>query len=238
MKKDTPPLLSTFSETISGENKVGSIALKNNKKLKKVALHLHSAFVGLINLPGGSLDIGELIIDAIGGDSINIRHGDIFIERLVVIGAKAWIEYEYYHQDICQSYAVEDDGYTLDPDGVVRRVYIAHVDIEVYDPKHQIFMLSDGHFAEWHIGYKSLRIRCLYPFWFVANTLERSFIGNLDNVDIAFLYKVMAGKPKVRIGDGIEGSPFCIKKSKHRTGQVQIIGCGKDNVVPSLVGQF
>ena len=242
MTKDTPPLLPVYQqppiEYISADNRPASIALNNKKHLKRVALRLSNAFVGLVNLPGGKIDIGTLILDGIGGDSINVRHGDIKIERLVVRGDEAWFEYELYHQDICQSYAVEDDGFTLNPDGVIRSVSIAHIDIETYRWDHQIFMLSDGHFVDWMIGYKSIRIRCLYPYWFVANTLENSFIGNLDNVDIEFLYLGVKGKPKVRIGDGIEGSKYCIKPTHFRTKQVQIIGCGKDNIVPSHVGQF
>lgn len=215
-----------------------SIAHTNKTTLVKKRLYLKDAFVGLVHMPGAKINLGHLIIKAIGGDSINFRFGDVYIKRLTVRGADAWIDYEFYHQDICQSYAVFENGYTVNPNGIVRSVTIEEVDIEVYSAQHQIFMLSDGHFVDWFIGTKSLRIRCVYPYWFVANTLENSVIGNADNVDIAFLHPIAADKPKVRIGDGIIGSTHCIKPGIHRTKNVMIIGCGKTNVVPANVMQF
>ena len=236
---------------LSGGGSPASILVRNTKLLKQDRVELSDCFVGLVHLPRGEIDIGELILTGIGGDSMNLRNGNVRIKRLIARGSTAWVEYEAYHQDICQATAVEEDGHTVDWNAVVSDVEIPYVDIEVYGEKHQVFMNSDGGFDNWHIGTEYLRIRCAYKYWFVSNTLSRSFLGNLGGVDIKCIEPTPDGNPPkdgrlvttgraplVRIGDGIEGSEHCIKVSPHRTENVMVIGCGRVNEVPPNVMQF
>lgn len=222
----------------SGDHKEGSIAFRNNSDLFADEITVTDAMVGLVHYPHNTIDINKLICTLIGGDSVNLRGNDVHIKTLKVRGSKAWLSYKNYHQDVVQAYAVKDDGFSVDVDGIIRNVYIENVDIDVRGFEHQVFMLTDSGFDNWHIGTKSLKIRCDYTYWFSANTLSNSVLGNLDNVDIAYHGEGLFKKPLVRIGDGIKGSKHCIHSSNHRTSNVMIIGCGNNNIVPDTVGQY
>lgn len=113
-------------------------------------------------------------------------------------------------------------------------VTIQEIDIQTNDPNAQLFMLSEQQrYRNFKIGTDKIAISCRYPWWFVANTLESSVIGNATQV------KINPGKlsvAKVRIGDGQDTSQYCIKPSSCTTGEVALVGLGKTgHVVPTTV---
>lgn len=115
-------------------------------------------------------------------------------------------------------------------------VNIREVDIQTNDPNAQIFMLSEQQrYRNFKIGTDKLLISCRYPWWFVANTLENSVLGNSNTLQV----KINPGRStvaKVRIGDGQENSQYCLKPSSCSTGEVTLVGLGKTgHSVPSTV---
>ncbi|MFZ1387305.1 MAG: hypothetical protein WBP46_12035 [Thiolinea sp.] len=113
-------------------------------------------------------------------------------------------------------------------------VTIQELDILSSDPNAQLFMLSEQQrYQNFKIGTKKISINCRYPWWFVANTLENSVLGNASNVQIN---KGQAKSAKVRIGDGKDSSRYCIKPSSCSTDEVVLVGLGKTgHAVPSNV---
>lgn len=113
-------------------------------------------------------------------------------------------------------------------------VTIREIDIQTNDPTVQLFMLSEQQrYRNFKIGTDRIAINCRYPWWFVANTLENSVIGNALQVKINSGSSSVA---KVRIGDGQGNSRYCIKPSSCSTDDVTLVGLGKTgHVVPSTV---
>lgn len=113
-------------------------------------------------------------------------------------------------------------------------VTIRDVDIQTNDPNTQLFMLSEQQrYRNFKIGTERLAINCRYPWWFVANTLESSIIGNANQVQIN---QGQATAAKVRIGDGQNQSAYCIKPSGCSTNGVTLVGLGSSgHAVPSTV---
>lgn len=220
----------------TGKGKAGSIAMRNKGHRYRKHISLTNAFVGLWHAKG-TINFRSLVCVCIGGDHINDLAGNIYIHKLVVRQNEVWVDYEYYHQDVYQSYATLDDNHTIDVNGVIRNVRIANVDIEMRGPKSQLFMLSEPcGYEQYEIGFESLKIRSDYPYWFRANTLSHSKLGNLNGkVDV----QTWDGKQlKVAIGNGIKGSQWCIKPSQHKTHHVILLGCGFNNEVPPNVLQY
>ncbi|TXH71803.1 MAG: hypothetical protein E6Q83_00885 [Thiothrix sp.] len=115
-------------------------------------------------------------------------------------------------------------------------VTIRELDIQTNDPNAQLFMLSEQQrYRNFKIGTDKIAISCRYPWWFVANTLENSVLGNANPKQIQ-LNPGRKDSPKVRIGDGQENSPYCIKASSCSTGEVTLVGLGKTgHAVPATV---
>lgn len=113
-------------------------------------------------------------------------------------------------------------------------VTIRELDIQTNDANSQLFMLSEQQrYRNFKIGTDKIVINCRYPWWFVANTLEDSVIGNATQVQINQGRSQLA---KVRIGDGQDSSKYCIKPSSCSTGEVSLVGLGKTgHVVPTNV---
>ncbi|TXH75398.1 MAG: hypothetical protein E6Q85_04620 [Thiothrix sp.] len=113
-------------------------------------------------------------------------------------------------------------------------VTIRDVDIQTSDPNTQVFMLSESQrYRNFKIGTERLAINCRYPWWFVANTLENSVIGNAHQVQINLGQTTPA---KVRIGDGQNQSTYCIKPSGCSTSGVTLVGLGHTgHAVPDTV---
>lgn len=113
-------------------------------------------------------------------------------------------------------------------------VSIRELDIQTQDANSQLFMLSEQQrYRNFKIGTDKIVINCRYPWWFVANTLEDSVIGNTDKVQIN---QGRSNAAKVRIGDGQDNSKYCIKPSNCPTGEVSLVGLGKTgHIVPANV---
>lgn len=113
-------------------------------------------------------------------------------------------------------------------------VTIREIDVQSNNPNTQLFMLSEQQrYRNFKIGTDKLAINCRYPWWFVANTLENSIIGNASQVQINQGQTTIA---KVRIGDGQNNSQYCIKPSDCATGEVTLVGLGKTgHAVPNTV---
>ncbi|HPY41211.1 MAG TPA: hypothetical protein PLM98_11890 [Thiolinea sp.] len=113
-------------------------------------------------------------------------------------------------------------------------VMIRDIDIQTSDANSQLFMLSEQQrYRNFKIGTDKIAINCRYPWWFVANTLENSVLGNASQVQINPGRSLVA---KVRIGDGQGNSQYCIKPSSCTTGDVSLVGLGKTgHAVPSTV---
>ncbi|MFZ1341794.1 hypothetical protein [Thiothrix eikelboomii] len=116
----------------------------------------------------------------------------------------------------------------------IAEVTIRELDIQTNDANSQLFMLSEQQrYRNFKIGTDKIVINCRYPWWFVANTLEDSVIGNANKVQINQGRSSLA---KVRIGDGQDNSKYCIKPSSCSTGEVSLVGLGKTgHVVPTTV---
>ena len=116
----------------------------------------------------------------------------------------------------------------------IAEVTIRDLDIQTNDANSQLFMLSEQQrYRNFKIGTDQIVINCRYPWWFVANTLEDSVIGNANKVQINQGRSSLA---KVRIGDGQDNSKYCIKPSNCSTGEVSLVGLGKTgHVVPDNV---
>jgi len=226
---------------IKGDRKPNSIGVcfAANNPVHVNKFNGSNVLVPMIHM-SGKLNLNQLLLHHFGGDGINERSNDgLHIKKLIVRDDEIWLDTKKYHPDVLQAYAVLDDGHTVDPDGVVGNITIEHVDIITKNPKRQIFMFSEScENSHVYIGTKSLRVHCAYQYWFVANTLSHAVLGNCDVVD---LQRIGSGdKPKVRIGNGKDkrlDPKFGIKASKHKTFNVELLGCGADNLVPSGVKQ-
>lgn len=108
-----------------------------------------------------------------------------------------------YHVDAgAHIYAVKKDGWTVDPDGLIENVVIRSVDVEVTGKQSQAFMLSEAcRYRGIDIGRDGYRvITDGYPYHFVANTLEDSWVGCQEGC-------VVGPGTKVRV-ENVKGSQF------------------------------
>lgn len=115
-------------------------------------------------------------------------------------------------------------------------VTIRELDIQTNDPNAQLFMLSEQQrYRNFKIGTDKISINCRYPWWFVANTLENSVLGNANPNQVQ-INLGNSNSAKVRIGDGQDSSQHCIKPSSCATGEVTLVGLGKTgHAVPNTV---
>lgn len=128
-------------------------------------------------------------------------------------------------------------------DGEVKNITIKNIDVDTKNRTSQIFILSESsHYSDFNIGIESLKIKCAYSYWFFANTLIDSTIGNkksqLDIVKtkpaklLSKMFKYSNGKdkvyvsydppkidhvdyPLVKIGSGLDSVAPCTKKTFH-----------------------
>lgn len=141
--------------------------------------------------------------------------------------------------------------------GSIKNIIINNIDICITNPVTQIFILSESsNYSNFQVGNKSLKVSCVYPYWFVANTLQNSYIGNSNakitcvnygnrsleyrevvNNDL-FHYNSAGGTgcnsryPKLRIGTGSNEIIPCLKETFNEesiTKEVTLNGVGKIN---------
>ncbi len=78
----------------------------------------------------GQLVIQDYVPHTFWGDTANFRCSHIHIGRLAPKNIIQRLNYEELHQDIIfQAFAVCDDGYTLDPSGVIEDIQIQEIDV-------------------------------------------------------------------------------------------------------------
>ncbi|WP_298610897.1 hypothetical protein [uncultured Thiothrix sp.] len=118
----------------------------------------------------------------------------------------------------------------------ISEVTIRELDIQTNDPNAQLFMLSEQQrYRNFKIGTDKIALSCSYPWWFVANTLENSVLGNANPNQVQ-INPGRSTSAKVRIGDGQDNSQYCLKPSSCSTGEVTLVGLGKTgHAVPNTV---
>lgn len=174
--------------------------------------------------------VGKLLIDlyqpfAYWGDTANFRCGHIHINDFWPDDILQQFEYDQYHQDVIfQSYATQEDGYTLDPQGIIEHIYLNRV--RVYSGLQRVngVMLSERNvYRNLHIGMHELDVSLEAPWWFSANSLQDSVLGGMGGVQsvrsTSGLYE-----PDVRILD--------VKESGHGSFGNMLFAAGEQAIVP------
>lgn len=150
--------------------------------------------------------VGQLVIQdyqphTFWGDTLQIRCSHVHIDRLAPKNIIQRLKYEELHQDIIlQAFAVLDDGYTLDPAGVIEHIHIQEVDVCSALPDVNGIMFSErNQYRHIYIGQRRLHIGINAPYWLSTNHLEKSVIGGRDN--LIYNPTGLVHQPGVRILD-------------------------------------
>lgn len=150
--------------------------------------------------------VGRLFIDlyqphSFWGDTANFRCGHIYINDYWPENILQAFDYDQYHQDVIfQAYAVQENGWELDPQGIIEEIHIQSLRVKSGLQRVNGVMLSERNlYRGLQIGTRELDICLESPWWLSANTLQHSVLGNGRRVSIrseSGLYK-----PSVRVLD-------------------------------------
>jgi hypothetical protein len=129
----------------------------------------------------GKVQIKQVVAKHYTGDGLNIRQSNVTINQLVLIEPKPSLD--TYHQDlILQAYAVQENGYSINTDGVIENIHIPSVTlIGGLKGKDLITLSEDNMYRNFIVGTVSLVLEFDNPFWVNASNLSDSKIGNEDN---------------------------------------------------------
>ena len=147
----------------------------------------------------GQLVVNDYIPHTFWGDTLNIRASHVHIGRLAPKNIIQRLPYEELHQDIIfQAYAVCDDGYTLDPNGLIEDVCIREIDVSSNLTQVNGIMLSEvNRYSRFYLGQDRLHVGINAPYWLSGNSLDNSVIGGRDN--LIFNPAVKGQQPTVRL---------------------------------------
>lgn len=124
---------------------------------------------------------------------------------------------------VAQLYAVKEDGFTLNPEGIITDIRMPNVRARVDNPKVQLVMGSENNdYSDIHIGTERLDIQSSYNMPFVFNTLRESRLG-CDNakVERGLCVKIEEVKPR----------PKSIPANQKRTRDNEIKGFASEFVI-------
>ena len=126
--------------------------------------------------------IDEMITNSTWGDTLNIRRSNLHIKSLYGRDITPKLPYELYHVDtILQAYAVKEDGYTLDKDGVIENIDIDEIDIVTTGTDVNGIMLSElNKYRNFRIGTKKFHFTTNGTHWLNGNNLSNSIFGGRD----------------------------------------------------------
>ena len=115
------------------------------------------------------------------------RRGEFVYDHTLLVWEKDAKGREYigaYHQDtIFQAYAVGDDGYTVDPSGIVEDIYMPSVKATITGAKAQGVICSEPcDINNVEIGTRFLEVSCEHPYPFLFNTARNLKVGNPEAV--------------------------------------------------------
>ena len=123
----------------------------------------------------GRLEIGTLDCARFTADLFN-SHGDLKITNLIVDFDSDFEHSDEYHADALGQFFSEKTG------GRCGNVKIKNIFARIRGEDVQGMMLSEtDNYHDFHIGYGDVDIEIDYPFAFVANTLQDSYINMGDN---------------------------------------------------------
>ncbi len=176
----------------------------------------------------GQLVVHDYIPHTFWGDTLQARCGHIYIDRLAPKNILQQFAYEALHQDIIlQAFAVLEDGFTLDPSGVIEHIHIQEVDVCSALPQVNGVMFSErNRYRRIYLGQRRLHIGINAPYWLSTNHLEDSVLGGRDN----FVYNPLDATqcPGVRVHD--------VKGAGHLSGKNAYWGM-PDGMTVSLTHQ-
>jgi len=153
------------------------IKLHPNAEARIEYLDISNVFIGLIHY-SGTIFIDELHIHGFGGDAINLRTGNFHVGRLHVHDNIQTRDYNEYHQDALQAYAVLEDGYTLDNTGEISNVTIDEVIIHMDGASCQGIIGSENcTYSNWNIGLTKLDIQVGHYYSMMFTNLLTSRLG-------------------------------------------------------------
>ena len=122
---------------------------------------------------GGNLFIDKLKLQDFSADAFN-SYGNLFINELEVS--------YYYDYKYSNDYHVDALGQFFNFTGSCSNVYIGKIKAEIVGSKVQGMMLSEANkYSNFSIGSEGADISLDYPYAFVANTLEDSYINVGNN---------------------------------------------------------
>lgn len=177
--------------------------------------------------------VGRLFIDlfqphSFWGDTANFRCGHVYINDYWPEAIQQAFDYDQYHQDVIfQAYAVQENGWELDPQGVIEEIHIQSLRVQSGLQRVNGVMLSERNlYRGLHLGTRELDVCIEAPWWLSANTLQHSVIGNFNQVSIrseSGLYE-----PSVRVMD--------VKDAGHKSHSNLFLCPIEGAVLPKLAG--
>lgn len=181
---------------------------------------IHLFFVSTVRVPLIVKRVGRLIINhyepsSFWGDTANFRTGNIYIKHFRPSFIQQRFDYEKYHQDIVfQAYAVKDNGWDIDPNGLIENIVIDNIYVSSALKQVNGIMLSEVcQYRNFQIGTSSLHVDIESPYWLNTNNLQGSVLGGGDYSHIGSLsgeYEPTVRIQNVKGGDfGSEGNFIC-----------------------------
>lgn len=145
-------------------------------------LHAIGVRCPVIFLRGDAVIIDELIMEDTWGDSIQTRRSNVHVKRMFSPMITPRLPYEAFHVDtIMQAFAVLEDGYTLDPRGVIENIDIDEIDITSTSTEVNGIMLSEfNHYRNFRIGTSKFHLTLGGDYWLNGNNLSNSLFGGHD----------------------------------------------------------
>jgi len=88
-----------------------------------------------------------------------------------------------YHVDgVAQLYAVKENGYTLNPEGIIENIDIADIDAKLEGEKtHGIIGSEKNRYSRIWLGYNRYKILTHHHYHTQFNQLDNSWLGGRDN---------------------------------------------------------
>ncbi|MGB0845401.1 MAG: hypothetical protein ACPGSM_01705, partial [Thiolinea sp.] len=132
----------------------------------------------------GQFVVNDYVPHTFWGDTLNIRASHVHIGRLAPQNIIQKLPYDTLHQDIIfQAYAVAEDGYTLNPNGVIEDICIRDINVSSpLTPVNGIMLSEVNRYSHFYLGQDRLHVGINAPYWLSGNTLEYAVVGGRDNL--------------------------------------------------------
>lgn len=163
---------------IKGDGSKHGLLINANDDVVINKVVISNVVVPIIFSGKGSVTINTVYVDGYSGDGLNIRQSNVSIKELILVNPKQ--PKDDYHQDlILQAYAVKENGYTVDPVGVIENNNIPSVTlINGIANKDLITLSEDNIYRNFKIGNESFVATFDNDYYLNASNLSDSAIGN------------------------------------------------------------